>query len=60
MSKDFFGKEYPFAVAYHCWDGLRITPCMTKEEMKKIYDEYKNYYRFIKTIEIKTISIEGD
>ncbi len=58
MEKDFFINDYPYAVAVYAWDGLRIRPCMTKEEMQQVYKNLSETYINIKAIELKPI--EGE
>lgn len=50
-----FYDDFPYAVLYINWDGLRITRCKTKEYMEKVFDEYNGFYKYVQKIEVEKI-----
>lgn len=50
-----FYDEFPYAVLYVSWDGLRIERCKTKEHMEQVFVNIKSCYLYVQKVEVKTI-----
>ena len=50
-----FYDDFPYAILYMSWDGLRIIRCKTKEYMEQVFGELKECYKYIQKVEMKNI-----
>jgi hypothetical protein len=50
-----FHDDWPYAILYHSWDGLRIVRCKTKEYMDQVFDELSSCYKYIQKITTENI-----
>ncbi len=54
IRKEFY-EDFPYAVLFISFDGLRIVRFKDKQHMEKAYTELKECYLFIQKIETKII-----